>query len=177
MKISVNDLRKIIKESVRSIIKEDKKTAEELDDSLDRQVDKYLSSYESQSKPMKKESKDLRDLSRDFFSLLAEADEEKKDEKDETKKLTEEDIDVGLFADNVVRLIDNYDSLLEIRETIAKRAIKFLEKNYEPSVVDKFKIVLEDEYDLYTGKTAPDDLEKYPAPPADRSNGSVGGGA
>jgi hypothetical protein len=175
MKIGINDLRKIIKESVNDILKEDKKTAEDLDDSIDRQVDKYLTEYESQSKPMKKESRNLHDLSRDFFySLLAEADEEKKDE---TNKLTEEDIDVGLFADNVVRLIDNYDSLLEVKETIAKRAIKFLEKNYEPSVADKFKIVLEDEYDLYVGKSAPDSLSKYPAPPADRSNGPVGGGA
>ena len=89
--------------------------------------------------------------------------------------MTIEDLDVAVFADSVVRLIDNYDSLLEVKDTIAKRAIKFLEKNYEPDVADKFKIVLEDEYDIYVGKTPLSDLEKYPAPPADRANGSGGG--
>ena len=171
MKININDLRKIIHESVKSLLTEDKKAAEELDDSIDRQIDKYLSSYEEQSKPTKKESREFRNLTRDFLSVLSEADEKKEDE----KKLTIEDLDVAVFADSVVRLIDNYDSLLEVKDTIAKRAIKFLEKNYEPDVADKFKIVLEDEYDIYVGKTPLSDLEKYPAPPADRANGSGGG--
>ena len=174
MKININDLRKIIRESVKNLLVEDKKAAEDLDDSIDRQIDKYLSSYEEQSKPVKKESREFRDLTRDFLNVLTEAEDEKKEDE---KKLTIEDLDVAVFADNVVRLIDNYDSLLEVKDTIAKRAIKFLEKNYEPDVADKFKIVLEDEYDIYVGKTPLSDLEKYPAPPADRANGSGGGAA
>lgn len=177
MKLSLNDLRKIIRESAREMLREDKKAAEDLDDSLDRQVDKYLSEYEKQSKPIKKESKGFKSLSRDFLnSLLTEAPEDAEKE-EEKKKLTLDDLDVAVFADNVSRLIDNYDSLLEVRDTIAKRAIKFLEKNYEPDVSEKFKIVLEDEYDVYVGKTPETDLEKYPAPPADRANGSGGGGS
>lgn len=177
MKLSLRDLKKIIRESTREALNEDKKTAEDLDNSIDRQVDKYLSEYEKQSKPVKKENKNSRSLSYDFLSsLLSEAPEDS-EKKEETKKLTIDDLDVAVFADNVVRLIDNYDSLLEIRDTIAKRAIKFLEKNYEPDVSNKFKIVLEDEYDVYVGKTPETDLDKYPAPPADRASGPAGGGA
>ena len=181
MKISVSQLRSIIQESVSRLLKEEAKN-KETEASLDRQIDKYFKDYEKEAKVTKTEGTDFRFMSRRFFSeILSEAeDDEKKDDKaaEETKeKLTQDDIDIEIFADSVVRLIDNYDSLLEIRDTISKRAINFLIENYDEATIQSFKDVLLEQYDIAVGRSQVSDNEKYQAPPADRAMGGGGGGA
>lgn len=174
MKIDVKQLRSIIQESVKTILKEEAK-GKETEDSIDRQIDKYFSSYEKEAKTTKKEGLDFRFMSRRFFTqVLSEAEDEEKDA--EKEKLTLEDIDIEIFADSVVRLIDNYDSLLEIRDSISKRAVNFLNDNYDPATVQAFKDVLLEQYDISVGKTQVSDYEKFQAPPADRASGAGGGG-
>ncbi|NBW57964.1 hypothetical protein EBR43_09350, partial [bacterium] len=146
-KLNVSQLKKIIREQVKLLVEGDKK---ELKDSLDQQVDDLLTSYESEAKTKKNEGLDFRMMTRRFLSSstaqLLEADEDKGSdkEKEEKKKLKMEDIDVEEFAGSVSRLIDNYDSLLEVRNTLARRAVNFLIENYEQDVVNEFKNVLED---------------------------------
>lgn len=190
-KINSQDLKKIIREQIRSVLLEET-VKKELQDSLDQQVDDFLISYESDAKVKKNEGFDFRSMTRSFLStasrnlLEAEGDEEEEKPADETgdeekpeekKKLSAEDIDIEEFASSVVRLIDNYDSLLEVRNTLARRAMNFLSDNYSPDVVSQFKIVLEDEHDITVGKSKADEEDnEFPSPVA-AGAGSGGGGA
>jgi len=176
MKISVTQLREIIKENLHALLKEDAKD-KETEASIDRQIDGYFVDYEKEAKTTKSEGLDFRLMSRAFFKeTLLEAEEEKKDEASK-EKLTLDDLDVEVFADNVVPLIDNYDSLLEIRDTISKRAVNFLLENYDEATVQVFKDVMLDQYDISVGKSQISDEEKFQAPPADRALGAGGGAA
>lgn len=170
-KLNVAGLKKIIQEQLKLLLNEEK-MKKEMKDSLDQQVDDLLISYESEAKTKKNEGLDFRMMTRRFLSSpLLEAEEDK-----DKKKLTIEDIDVEDFAASVSRMIDNYDSLLEVRNTLARRAINFLIENYEEDVVNEFKNVLEEEHDISIGKTKTElEDEEFEAPFADRAGGSGGG--
>lgn len=178
-KMNVNTLKKLIKEQIQNLLLE-KKEKKELEDSLDQQIDDYFAEYESEAKVKKNEGFNFHSMTRGFLSALNEAEEEKESDKkddesaDVAKKLTSEDIDVEEFAASVVRLIDNYDSLLEVRNTIARRAINFLTENYEQDVVNEFKIILEDQHDVVIGKSTSEKEDEFQAPPAVRSGGTSG---
>jgi len=164
----------IFSEIVKKLLKEAESAEKPLPEaSLDVQVDDYFVQYEKGAKPVKKESIDHWSMTRDF---LLEAEDEDKKDTDKSAKLTEEDLDVEVFASDVVRLVDNYDSLLSIRDTIIRRAINFLSKNYENTVVETFKMTLEDQHDISVDKPKEQDFEKFQAPPADRASGSAAGG-
>jgi hypothetical protein len=175
--------RRIVLEAKKSLIREAGEAPPERgNDSVDVQIDKFFSDFESEAKSSKNESLDWRQTLRRL--LEAEDDEEsaKDDEDSESgdqpaEKLTMEEIDVNSFAGSVARLIDNYDSLLEIRDAIVRRATNYLGKNYELDVVEKFKDVMSEQFDIGQDDT-PGGLanEKFPAPTADRAFGSGGGG-
>lgn len=182
--------RRIVLEAKRNLIKEENEAPPERgNDSLDVQVDKFFSDFESEAKSSKNESRDWRRTLRRL--LEAEDDEEGGEDEDgedeaeseegddePAEKLTIDEIDVNSFASSVARLIDNYDSLLEIRDTIVRRATNYLGKNYELDVVEKFKDVMSEQFDIGDEDT-PSGLanEKFPAPTADRAFGGGGGGA
>jgi hypothetical protein len=158
---------------------------EEGQDSIDSQIDSFFSDYETESKRSKNEGTDFRRFVRRFLTE-AEGDEkeegkdkkdkDKKEDKEEPpKKLTIEDIDVDTFADSVVRLIDNYDSLLEVRNTILRRSVNFLSKNYSPDVAESYKVSLEEKHGLHVGKSKYDEDEDFMPPAADRAGASPGG--
>lgn len=176
--VRLSQLRKLISEETRKIIVEvGEKDKKEKDDSLDAQIDKYLINYEAESKSAKNEGKDFRMMVRRF---LIEADEEEKDkdedESEEKEKLTAEDLDIESFMTSVMRLIDNYDSLLEVRGTILKRASNFLLEGYEPDVTQSFKDSVFDVYGIKIGKSKEDIKDEEPqAPAADRAGSSPGG--
>jgi hypothetical protein len=180
MKIQLKELKKIVEDSVKHLLEEKNKTSKvELEDSLDSQVDSYFVKYEKEATSLKKEGFDFRTMTRNF---LLEAEDDKEEKKDEPAKepstLTIEDINIESFSNSVVRLIDNYDSLLEVRDTIVRRAINFLSKNYDKSVIETFKEVLEEQYDIELGKNQSEEkFSRFPAPPADRAMGPGGGGA
>jgi len=168
-------------------------------DSLDNQVDKYLAQYESEAKKTENsvegpstqqmERVDWRDLVRGVIIEAGEGDKDTQGPEDaapgaddltgddDANKLTLEDLDVAKFADAIVRLIENYDSLLEVRNTLQRRARSFLAKNYNDEVVTSFDDVLRDDHGMVTGmdKQAVDD-DRYPAPPAARASGSAQAG-
>lgn len=180
MALTPKVLEKLIKEQIRSVLKEQMGMIEkQQDDSLDQQIDDLLVDYESDSKIKKNEGFDFRSMTRRFLTSsarLTEADEEKADKPEEAKqKLTLDDIDIEEFAINVVRLIDNYDSLLEVKNTITRRAMNFLLENYDPTVVKQFEIVLEDQHDIVPGKTKSDLEDEKTSPPAAGSGGWTGG--
>jgi len=170
------------------------------EDSVDNQIDNYLSQYERTAKDSLKEGKDWRST---IKRLLREADDEPEEEEEdppedeegneeegegdeegseedsedtEPEKLTESDIDLGQFSNDVARLIENYDSLLEIKNTILRRSLKYLNDSYDKSTLNKFKEILMDEHGLEVGATNKDKEERYSAPPAERAVGAGGGG-
>ena len=170
-------------------------------DSLDEQVDKYLHQYESDSKKSdnslaspgevaQMESMDWRDLVKGVIIEAGQGDKDAQDpgdaapgaegmtdDDDDTNKLTMEDLDVAKFADDVVRLIENYDSLLEVKATLMRRARNFLQKNYQEEVLQAFDNVMRDDHGMVPGqdKQSVDD-ERFPAPAAARASGSAQAG-
>jgi hypothetical protein len=88
-------------------------------------------------------------------------------------------IDVEKFANDVVRLVENYDSLLEIRSCLLRRSTDFLKKTYSDDVIKAFEDTLRDDHGMEAGTGKRDvDAERFTAPAADRANGSAqaGGG-
>lgn len=183
--ITTSQLRTLVKEVLQ--LNENLKDKEPAgENSVDSQIDAYFSRYESEAKNSKNEGHDFRLLMRRF---LTEADDDKDENKDKDKskdkdelkdkkleKLSIDDLDVDSFADSVVRLVDNYDSLLEMRNTILRRAINFLVKNYEKDVADAFKESMMERHGLEVGKSKSEsDDENFQAPAADRAGASPGG--
>lgn len=156
---------------------EEKVDKEEGTDSLDNQVDKYLADYESEAKSVKTEGFDYGSVARRFLSE-AEGDEELDIDTsgEEDDSLTEEDIDVEAFANSVMRLVDNYDSLLEIQNTLLRRASNFLMKNYDKDVVESFKDVLMETHGVEIGKSKSEEEDDIESPKAAEA-GPIGGGA
>lgn len=184
-KVRIRDLKRLIREGLLREEEGDAQAAEqESDDSLDAQVDRYLAQYEGEAKSSKKEGRDFRMLTRRILGEAGE-DEEGGDEgggdeapAGEPAKLSLDDIDIESFANGVVRLIDNYDSLLEVRSTLARRAINFVAKSYAPDVVEALKQTLRDDHGLVPGESKEDvEDEDFPAPAADRAGSGGEGGA
>lgn len=171
-----DDFRNLIREFLLVEEKTDDPTKEKEDGetSLDAQVDRLLISYEKEAKKSKNEGLDMRFLTRRF---LLEADEdEKEDDSSPTAKNkgSAEDIDVESFAESLVRLVDNYDSLLEVRDTLIRRARNFLRKNYDDATVNDFLSILRDNFDIEVGMSRFEkELEVQP-PPAARAGTSPG---
>ena len=184
-------------------------------DSLDSQIDRYLTQYEGEAKKTdnsvtspgtqaQMESMDWRALVKGvliespFMNQAGQGDKDSQDAGDDAPgaddmtgesmdddKLGPDDLDIAKFADDVVRLIENYDSLLEVRDTLFRRARNFLGKNYKDEVLEAFDNVMRDDHGMVPGqdKQSVDD-ERFPAPPAARASGSAepgtaggGGGA
>jgi len=211
MKIRMSKLRSMLSEQAISRLLNEEHLREEDDSmahesgisgkSIDSQVDRFLSEYETAAKKTdvtdgpdasQMESIDWRDLIRGY--VINEAGEGDKDDEtpddsapgadditDADDKPGIESLDVEKFANDVVRLIQNYDSLLEIRSCIIRRATDFLGGTYNEELVEAFKDTLRDDHGMEAGHDKGDiNADKFPSPAADRANGSaepgVGGG-
>lgn len=174
-KITLGELRRMIAEA---FVHEADATepAPEEEDSLDSQVDRYLADFENEAKSSKNEGFDFRQMTR---RLVNEADaEDKAEDVAEPGKLAADAIDMESFVNGVVRLIENYDSLLEIKNALMRRAKNFLAKSYQPDVVDAFVDVLRQAHGLEIGKSKEDvAAEEFPAPAADRAGEGGASGA
>lgn len=155
------------------------------EDSLDAQIDKFFVNYESEAKNLQSEGLDFRMMTRRFLFEAEEEEseededsEESSEDTEETKKLTSEDINVQSFVTDVMRLVDNYDTLLEVQNTILRRAAKYLKKNYDEQTVEIFKEELLESYGLEIGvsKSEKEDSPDFQAPKAGAA-GPMGGSA
>lgn len=144
--------------------------------SLDAQVDRYLNEYEKEAKSAKQEGKDFRSL---IKRLLREEEGDASPADPGAGKASVNDLDIESFANSVVRLIDNFDSLLEVRSTLVRRAENFLAKVYDEEVTKEFARVMREEHGIEPGKSAETvSDEQFPAPPAARAgDGGAGPGA
>lgn len=156
---------------------EEEPKKEEGEDSVDSQIDKYLSQYESQAKEDSKakvEAVSYGRMTYDWCRLTeAEGDEKKDEEEPEKTKL--EDINMGSFVSDVMRLVENYESLLEIKNTVLRRAANYLSSNYEGDALQAFKDELLEAYGVEIGQTESEKADEYQAPKAGAA-GPMGGG-
>jgi len=89
------------------------------------------------------------------------------------------DLDIDKFTSRVVRLMNNYESLLNIEESIINRAKSFLDENYGEAFVYEFVNNLSNQYGLETTE-----FGNIPAVPDDNfavgafagGTGGLGGG-
>lgn len=131
--------------------------------SLDFQVDRYLASYEKDATNGVSEG------------IIREADDDEGEDGNDAEeavpseptKLKLDSIDMESFVDDVARLIENYDNLLEVRSTIARRAINFISKNYDADTVKELKSIFKNNHSIIPGED-PEDHEAFDfkAPPA-----------
>ncbi len=208
IQIKMSQLRDLLSEQAisRLLNEEDSSISNESGvsgDSIDSQVDRYLGQYEGDAKKADEpsidqmESIDWRDLCKGVVLTEAgQGDKDAGDDEDDAapgadamtgeddNKLGLESLDVPKFVNDVVRLIENYDSLLEVRSTLLRRATSFLKKTYDDEVIKAFQDVLRDEHGMEAGTDKMSiDADRFPAPNADRANGSAeagmggGGGA
>jgi len=170
---SLKDLVRILREADEEPKKEDG------EDSVDAQIDKYLSQYESQAKETsqaKTEAVSYNKLTYDWRKLTeAEGDEEKKDEEPEKTPL--EDINMESFVTDVMRLVENYDSLLEIKNTVLRRAANYLSQNYEGDALQLFKDQLQESYGIEIGQSESEKDDEVQPPKAGAAGPMGGGGA
>jgi len=170
----------ILQQTIKKLLKE----ADEADEanasasaseaSLDAQVDKLLVQYESEAKTTKSEGLDFRMMTRRF---LNEADDDKDASKDDESKMSLDDIDMNSFVNGVVRLIENYDSLLEVKNTLVRRAKSFLKKSYSADAVAAFEDLMRDEHSIVDGMSKEEVKdEDFQPPDAARAGGGGGGG-
>ena len=91
--------------------------------------------------------------------------------------LTEDEsiqFDVNNFAESTARLIDNYETLLDIESAIYYRAVSVLEKNYGADVADAFKDIMQTRHGYDFGDVRPDPVGDA-APLAIGASGGGGG--
>jgi hypothetical protein len=181
IRIGLRELRKILREEIL-LEEENKATDQPGEDSIDMQIDRYFMDFETEARSLKKEGRDWhRTMRRLMEADEDESEDEKEDEgeKEEKKpeKGTADDIEIESFVNGIIRLIDNYDSLLEVRNTILRRASNFLNKNYDTEVVDAFHGKLKDDHGMEIGKSRDEYFsDNFSAPISDRAGGGGGGG-
>lgn len=178
-KLSLNDVKVYIK---RQILKEEQAANfVEGNDSLDFQVDKLISSYKTSSENMMNESvlyeADDEDTNLDI-DVEDKDEEDSKKQKDKKQNKTNDlkpikksldDINVREFCLSISTLIENIDNLIEFKNTLLRRSMNSLGKDFNEDVVRQFEIVMEDEFGLVIGKSSKDIEDDQQIPTADRA--------
>jgi hypothetical protein len=144
--------------------------------SIDVQIDRYLIQYEKAAG--KQAAVESREMIRGF--MLREADDDAEDKETQlpadvgsSKKGS---VDVETFASSVARLVESFDSLIETRRTIVKRAADFLRKTHDDDVVDAFVDSMRDQHGIDPDETAYESDVEIEAPPAVGAGVPAGGG-
>lgn len=77
-------------------------------------------------------------------------------------------IDIGTFATEIMRVVKNYDTLLDIPSVIVNRSAEYLKTKYDEKTCEAFLEVLRDEFDYEpapdTGDTTSGEEQGNPPP-------------
>jgi len=149
--------------------------------SVDDQIDALILRYESSSLQEKeKNSSMMESLTRKSLKFLFEQDEEQEVGEEaaaeeeaaveptgsEEMKVTKPgkqiipDLDIDSFASRTVRLINNPDSLLDIKTAIINRIKNFLDENYGDQFVTRYIEILEEEFGIETSEFNESEMEQ-----------------
>ena len=134
-------------------------------DSLDDQIDSLLIKYESESIIDDEGHADfINENMYDRFMRYLIIEQEKtldpaaeesgkakgseRQEEDEEGEERTPNIDIDVFTKKVARLIMNADSLLNVEQVILNRSEKFVRENYNEEHLDRFRTILEKQFDI-----------------------------
>ena len=110
------------------------------DDTIDGEVNNLLADFEAEAVAAAEQSAALQGESKEYLhntsmsKLIFEADEPT--------------FDVSHFANNIARVIDNYQSLLDVEKMIFDKAKDFISSKYGEVVADEFENALESEHQI-----------------------------
>ena len=107
-----------------------------LKDKLDTELAAVFTGFETRAR--KKASLAVEAKSHSIMSILNEESEPK----------TDEEFDIDQFADDTARLIQNYDSLLDMEAIIYNKAKQFLTDKYGSEVASALREILVDRYGI-----------------------------
>ena len=149
MRLTAKLIRKIILEEMEAQLDEKLRLPA---DSVDDQIDALLIKFESES--IKTES-----VTRSLSALLFEAPEDDDEEgpsavgsEERDQELSAEPIkppvEIDQFTKKVVRLLENYESLLDIKTVIINRARNYLIENYDEAAADALEDTLDTDYGI-----------------------------
>ena len=149
MSLTAKLIRKIILEEMEAQLDEKLRLPA---DSVDDQIDALLIKFESES--IKTES-----VTRSLSALLFEAPEDDDEEgpsavgsEERDQELSAEPIkppvEIDQFTKKVVRLLENYESLLDIKTVIINRARNYLIENYDEAAADALEDTLDTDYGI-----------------------------
>lgn len=145
-------------------------------DSIDNVIDRFFIDYEKSSMISKNESFDIKKFI--FHELLIEADEEdekksKKAEKKKENKKLDYKLDTIEFAEKLVRLVENYDNLINVRDLILARAINYIQENHNKETAIRLERDLREQFDIEINRSDIDKEYDYKQPYAMRSGGGA----
>jgi hypothetical protein len=166
--------------------------------SVDAQIDALIMKYERDSIPRGSKNNDLSEALNSFSlsrflneqEVSATDQDTSEDEEGNAEEVTisepasDEDIDdvtpaktslkppldIDSFSRRVARLAMNFETLLDVKGTIVRRSLKFLEENYDSEHADKLVDILNTKFDFEVG-------EKAEAPETPFAVGAYAGGA
>jgi hypothetical protein len=174
------NISKILQENIKFLCeeKEDQALSDSHNESIDLQVYKKFIEFEKNSQTSDQKFENF------FYSshnYLFEEEEEKSKESDDSESqmseelMTTQDIDLNQFTSDVVRLIENFSNLIEIRDTVVRRALKFLAGSYDEEVLKLFEETLKEEFGIEEDKTVYDQNYEVQPSRADRAGPSGAG--
>ncbi len=112
---------------------------------------------------------------------LGGGDDDKKDNDDDKKPKTKTNlpqtpnIDINKFSGLVARLINNREALLDVQNTMLRRAFAFVQQNYNPQIAQEFAISLKTNYGLSVDTPSSTNTEFQPPPAAGAAADLLGG--
>lgn len=173
-------------------------TSQPLYSSLDQAMDHFLFSYEKNALPNVvnplAENIKKRTLSNILFEAAEEmgldgpggdaggldlglGDDDASGDKKEPEVLPQTpSINMEKFAGDVARMINNRETLLDIKNTMLRRVNAFMTQNYNPQMAEEMMILLKSNYNLST-ESPSQEIQKNLAPYSSQAAGDTLGGA
>lgn len=119
------------------------------DASVDRQILRHIMDAERTAVKVGKGQQSMtatESIKRASMAFLFEAE-------DEGEKSGLPPIDLGAFATEIMRVVKNYDTLLDIPSVIVNRTEDYLQTKYDEDTAKKFMEILKDEFDYEPAPT------------------------
>ena len=146
-------------------------------DSLDAKVDSFLIKAENPDSDMM----ESRYISFDKFLREAPEDEVPAEEDQDPEQLATDDddaqtpdvkLDVHQFANEVARLTENFENLVDIRGSILRRSLNYVGKNHGAAIAKQVEDILEQNFNISLKKKDLD-YDTVPPPAAGAGPGSA----
>ena len=109
-----------------------------LGDSIDDELEGLMVDYETdarKSAQMSTEKMKTESAFRSYYRKLL-------------KEVAADDIDIRHFANDLARLVKNYDTLMDIKSIILNKAYSYIQNNYGEDTVKALKDTLEQDFDI-----------------------------